>query len=342
MANNLENHDAYIIIGVEDKTFKILGVEEDQNRKNTQNIVDFLKDKKFAGDIRPTVKVETVKIDDKELDVIIIKNTFNTPYYLKEQFSGVYANNIYTRIQDTNTSINKSADIDKVEYLWKKRFGLLQSPIDKFLIYLKDYANWENNPYTEMSKYYKNCPEYTLCYESDENRKEYEYYHFFQMDSTPNYLCIKLYYHQTLLREYPGVCLDNGRYVTPCPLTDDIEINGQFEYGIIFKYYEKNSFLYAVHKFLYLNERDGSCESTYKRFLKGILIFENEQERVDFKYYAKEHWGQDEAKYSNVIHPPYIPEELEKRYKKNFFKNECENVLILNEMLKDFRNENLS
>lgn len=35
MTNNLENRDTYIIIGVEDKTFNLLGVSSDNNRKNT-------------------------------------------------------------------------------------------------------------------------------------------------------------------------------------------------------------------------------------------------------------------------------------------------------------------
>ncbi len=131
LANNLENHDAYIIIGIEDKTFNVLGVASDVNRKNTQMLVDFLKDKKFAGDIRPIVKVQTISINEKEIDIIVIKNTTNTPYYLKEKYKGVFANNIYTRIQDSNIAINRSADIDKIEYLWKKRFDLLQTPIEK-------------------------------------------------------------------------------------------------------------------------------------------------------------------------------------------------------------------
>ena len=29
---------------------------------------------------------------------------------------------LYTRIGDTNTDIDKSADINHIEYLWKKRF----------------------------------------------------------------------------------------------------------------------------------------------------------------------------------------------------------------------------
>lgn len=49
LANNRANKDAYLIFGVQDKTFNIMGVENDTNRKNQQNIVDFLSSKSFAG-----------------------------------------------------------------------------------------------------------------------------------------------------------------------------------------------------------------------------------------------------------------------------------------------------
>lgn len=79
--------NAYIIIGIdEENDFSITGVEEDNNRRNTQNLVDFLKDKKFAGDMRPTVCVETIEIDDKLIDIIKVCNSLNTPFYLKERF----------------------------------------------------------------------------------------------------------------------------------------------------------------------------------------------------------------------------------------------------------------
>ncbi|WP_347104454.1 ATP-binding protein [Streptococcus anginosus] len=120
MANNLANHDAYIIIGVDDEDFSLYDVAADHNRRNTQKIVDFLKDKKFAGDIRPIVTVKQAFIKSFTLDVIIIHNSRQTPFYLKENFKNLKASHIYTRIQDSNTPKDKSADIDKVEYLWKK------------------------------------------------------------------------------------------------------------------------------------------------------------------------------------------------------------------------------
>jgi predicted HTH transcriptional regulator len=40
MANNRADRDAYIIFGVTDMTYEIVGVKEDQNRRNQQNIID--------------------------------------------------------------------------------------------------------------------------------------------------------------------------------------------------------------------------------------------------------------------------------------------------------------
>ena len=123
MANNLEDRDAYIIIGVTDSGV-VCGVPE-TDRKNQQNLIDFLKDKRFAGGVRPTVYVQFLDIEGKPVDVIIVKNTANTPYYLDKEYMGLHKGYIYTRIVDTNTPKDMSADIDKVEWLWKKRFGLI-------------------------------------------------------------------------------------------------------------------------------------------------------------------------------------------------------------------------
>lgn len=128
MANNLANHDAYIIFGVEDRTFDVKGIESDPNRRDQKYYVTFLKDKKFAGGIRPETKLLTIQVESKELDVLIIRNSIYTPYHVLESFKDqgreVKANSIYTRIGDTNTDINKTADIVHVEALWAKRLKI--------------------------------------------------------------------------------------------------------------------------------------------------------------------------------------------------------------------------
>ena len=67
MSNNLSNKDAYIIIGVDESdNFSINDVSSDVNRRKTQDLVSFLRDKKFAGGIRPTVYVESLLIKQKK------------------------------------------------------------------------------------------------------------------------------------------------------------------------------------------------------------------------------------------------------------------------------------
>lgn len=80
----------------------------------------------------------------KVIDVIVIRNDRNTPYYLTEQYQGVFANNIYSRIMDTNTPKNASADIDVIEKLWKKRFGIDATALDRALLFLQKpyYILW--------------------------------------------------------------------------------------------------------------------------------------------------------------------------------------------------------
>lgn len=86
MANNRVDRDAYIIFGVADKSFEVVGVETDENRRSQQQMIDFLKSKKFVAGIRPRVELRNLLIAGHEIDVLIIKNSTDTPYYLTEDF----------------------------------------------------------------------------------------------------------------------------------------------------------------------------------------------------------------------------------------------------------------
>ena len=141
MANNLANRDAYIIIGIdEEQDYSVSDVSNDPNRRNTQMLTDFLRSKKFAGDYRPVVTVEPLHLSGGWIDVIVVRNSTNTPFFLKERYKSVNPNNIYVRLQDSNTPCDGSADFHHVEYLWKKRFGMLLTPIEKVKLYLKQLS----------------------------------------------------------------------------------------------------------------------------------------------------------------------------------------------------------
>lgn len=338
MSNNLDSRDAFIIIGVnEDDNYNLRDVSEDNGRKNTQNIVDFLKDKKFAGGLRPTVYVKSYQISGKTIDVIVILNDNNTPYYLTDNFQGIRANYIYTRIQDTNTPIDRSADIDKVEFLWRKRLGLTQTVLERFEIYLEDYENWNDGPYGEMQKYYKYFPEFTIEYMSaKDGRDGYEYYLFSQTDSSPHWYDIQFKYHQTLLKELLGVALDGRRYFTPCPEIAGITLDKtkNYNWDFSYRYFTKGTFKYKLNEFFYLQE---SFSEEYSRmdFFEVVLLFETENERMEFEKFVRRNWDKRDM-YLNNVYMPHIPNLP--NYKEGAFIEEYENALVLNKMLSEFRN----
>ena len=337
MANNLENRDAYIIIGIdEEKDYKIVDVTNDSNRKSTQKVVDFLRDKKFAGGIRPMVYVNSVESEMGTIDVVVIKNSYETPFYLTENYQDVMSSNIYTRVMDTNTPKNKSADIHHIEYLWKKRFRLISTPLERMNHYLKFPKDWENSPtnWKTVKKYNKYFPEYTIEYTLDDDGNAYQYYLFNQTDNTPHWRKIRLFYHQTLLEDMEGVSLDGGRYFTPTPFTDGISFGEFHNWDIMYKYFIMNSLEYTVHQFYY--EPDGDEEThAYNCFEECLLIFISEEEKLAFQRYVEKNWDEKEKLVKNVRLPyfpnieGYIMDELKKEYR---------NVQILRIMLKEFRN----
>lgn len=73
MANNVVDRDSYIIFGIRDQTFEIVGVKNDENRRNQQQMIDFLKHKKFSAGIRPSITMQSLMIMQEEVGVIIIK-----------------------------------------------------------------------------------------------------------------------------------------------------------------------------------------------------------------------------------------------------------------------------
>lgn len=220
----------------------------------------------------------------------------------------------------------------------KKRLGLLQTLIEKFEIYLKDTKNWINTSDYIMEMYYKFFPEYRLIYDFDESRHGYEYYHFFQSDSTPSYLKIQLYYHQTLLADFVGLSLDGGRYATPCPETDGITFNANRGWDITFKYMEKDSLIFKLNEFLYCKKYTDDARISRNNFFESILVFNSKEERLNFKRFIKRNWEESRKCYSSEIQSivPTVPK-LGNGYTYGAFKQECEDICILQKMLSEYR-----
>lgn len=346
MANNLKNHDAYIIIGVdEEANYSICDVQADPNRRNTQNLTNFLSDKHFAGDFRPTVTVESLSYGDGMIDVIVVHNSLDVPFYLKEPYASktnkdkkVEAGNIYVRLQDSNTPRNAVADFHQVEYLWKKRFGMLLSPKEKVMLYLRHPEDWESVPSYNDKRYYKYAPEYTIeqDYESEDDREEFEYYTINQCNPRPHWTSIRIYYHQTIIDVLGGVILDGGHYSTSTPTLGGITLPGSYRWSITYSYMVKGTIDHLVHKFYFDADRNEAAQIAHDCFEECILIFEDETERLQFNDYVREHWAAKDDLGDDIYIPQRheVPSEyravLEERYK---------NAMILSEMLRQYRHE---
>lgn len=336
MANNMENRDAYIIIGIdEEKGYSVNDMSSEENRKNTQMLVNFLRDKKFAGGIRPRVMVETMQLEAGVIDIIVIKNGYSTPYVLEEPYKGVFANNIYTRVMDSNTPKNKTAEISHIEYLWKKRFHLLTIPLEQVFYYLLKKEDWLEEPDdSSMTRmYYKYFPEYIIEYCQCDDRDGYEYYLFSQRDSRPRWYNIYVKYHQTTLFSTIGVGLDGRRAFTNVPSTDFLFNDWRMERNVVLKYYIKGSKEMILYDFFGDYDND---EAMYARdrFEECILIFSSEAEKESFKEYAASKWSERQNYLEDVILPHM---ELPQGYCKDAFKEDYENAIVLKQMLDEYR-----
>lgn len=182
IANNItmDMHDGYIIFGVEDKTFNIIGVSEDANRKNQENIIGFLSSQTWSGEEIPDVEVTTTNIDGKEIDVLIIHNKDVTPYYLLKDYSKcsnkekrkiiLRAGVIYSRVGDRNTSSAECATKQSTEFLWKKRFGLVGSDEFKVAKRLQNVSTWYS-PDEYNTFYNREYGDITIVRDSEYNLK---------------------------------------------------------------------------------------------------------------------------------------------------------------------------
>lgn len=333
MSNNLSNRTAYIIIGIdEQQDYSIVDVSCDPNRKNTQKLVDFLKDKKFAGGIRPVVHVESLHYSNGVIDTIVIENSSNTPFYLTAQYEGVRASSIYTRVMDTNTPIDKSADINHIEQLWRKRFHLDDTPIEKFRYYLRNPDDWNTIQDNNMGHFYKYSPEYTITCEKDESADGYEYYIFGQVNTNPSWWLITLRYHQTAIEQFQGIALDGGRSFVIAPRRAyDLLNTGVSSFG----FYIQNDLRCRLLEFYHRKET--SEEYSYCGYMRAIVVFRSEHEYKSFLNYVQTHMEEYHEIYKRRGDTglPYFPNLS--GYDMEHLKKDYKDALVMCDMLNEFR-----
>lgn len=337
MANNIENRDAYIIIGVANSG-ELNDITTDKNRKKTEHLISFLRTKRFVGQFRPIVKVETLSIEGNTLDIIVIENTTNTPYVLEEDYvekkktqadkdKVIKQGNIYTRIQDTNTPVDKTADYDKAELLWKKRFHLNASPLEKFNYYIKDTDNWIFDSYAN-ELYYKYSSE---LFKIQEIREEdngtntvwdhigiYVPWHKYRVEITWQNVVIKT-----------DEVISNSKYSVLMPDFPHLQFDNDTN---IYYYwcYVKNSNREILNRLIV---RDHSTAQILDfDFYPNIIYFKNTNEKTEFEDYLHDNWNTLKNEFDKIEDNQYINNRI--------FQNDFKCTKFFPKIFKQWKNNN--
>lgn len=310
MANSITEHNRYIVIGVDDPSnnCSIHGLKKSQaNRKSQAEIIDFLRTKKFGNSIRPEIELKTIEVEQKEIDIIIIYNKPFKPYYITEDYRDnqkvVKANFIYTRIQDTNTPIDKSADFNIVELMWRERFGLTIPPSQRFKLILLEFDKWNLDIGNKDYGYYKPEPEYKI--EFGQPKDGHEPYELTFLNPEFHFGDIKLMYHSTIMYEHQYIWLDGMRFFTSVPNTKSIELRKTRVYYYCFNLMEIEGLLH------YLFQK-GKLQCKSRGMELNFIYFTNLKPKDKFEQYVKD----NENEFWN-IQPSFFATEANHKLKKH-------------------------
>ena len=287
LANTKHDGDRFLIIGVDDpiEDCKIIGLDEKTDkRKKEADLNDFINSKKFGGGNVPVVNVRTLNIDNKEIDIIIIKNDINKPFYLEEDYHKLKAYHIYTRTGDRNTPKNKNANFIDIEYMWKERFGLNLDVKERFYFYLNDIENWMIEFDEKRTSVYKPSPEFSIELTELEKSDYVEPFNTFYLDNSLYFGNILFKYNSNIIFQCEYAYCDGIKLLIPVPelysYRDENDEHVYFYYynldkieGKFARLISKNTFNFKcrIRSFPFIVVEDTSMLEEFVKYLKNNI-----------------------------------------------------------------------
>ncbi|HEC2152249.1 TPA: ATP-binding protein [Staphylococcus delphini] len=351
LANNLENREAYLIIGVADNG-EITRVHDNSFRRNQQQLNDLVRKKKWEGYGAPDIKMRTITINNIEIDVIVIPKSNHVPYTLAEDIKIKGQNNtylrartIYTRNQDSNTAHNSAATIAEVEQLLKYRLGLLPNPLERIKRYLNDIENWKTIDIDSESKkwYYLLHPEFTIEVTRVEEEEESTppNFSFVQINGKSFMLKVTIKYHSTILYCEYARYVDEERGIVVYPDCSALGIsNPSSQFTDTFDYYFEKSIKIQLSTLLMSLMDLDECESLWTRHISYIPIFVNDEEKNKITSFIRESPQkamEDAMKLQERVHLSLYNIYLNER-ECNLVKQDLATNLMIIEKIKEYRN----
>ena len=221
---------------------------KDPGRRTQADIVSIFRDNasKFFQTRFPQLYLTEITVDGVLLDVLVVADTPQKPYYLVERYEKVCAHHIYTRVCDTNTPVTDAAHPHEIERMWRERFGLDMLPLDRVKLYLSDVDAWTpNNKNGEnLQVHHKTFPEFTLkVVDAEEYMARHEEWTRGEHRTDNNHAgYYEIYYHQTCLGRVRYVSFDDHKKSMVAP---NLEPRGAGR----FYFYEIDGINYAIQRY---------------------------------------------------------------------------------------------
>lgn len=244
LANAKHRGSRFLIFGIDDTDFSLRSIDSDANRKTQADIADLFRGNadKFVQSRFPEFYLKEITIHGKLLDILVIEDAPYKPYYLVKKYEKIHAHHIYTRICDTNTPVNESAQPHEIERMWRERFGLDVSPLERAKIYLRDHDTWiPNDTEINFHAYHETFPEFTLkITDAEDNIARNEEWTRGETRTDNNHAgYYEIHYHQTCLARIRYVSFDDNKKSMVAPKWEPCRAGR-------FYFYEADSIDYAV------------------------------------------------------------------------------------------------
>jgi hypothetical protein len=297
LSNAAYQGDRYLIFGVSDNGEKIGVKNTDSNRRKDHNFYNWF----HLLPLNNPLTIQLYIIEDKEnnleFDIIQISDSNHKPFFLLEDYQDsktvVRAGVVYTRNGNTNTPHNGSAHESDIEKMWRNRFGIDLSVLERFKLLLQEKGGWDIRWDASGSYHHKVFPEFQIrenfedinnyvCHK-DEWARGCIGYHY---DESSNGTSEKgLYYHQTAIARVLLCHFDGSKKTIVAPQYEPMG-SGRFYF-----YYE-NDIGHSYQTFL--NNKYNKDDSrgirrphpSLNREYFDIPIFKNENDLLQFKQYV--------------------------------------------------------
>ena len=190
---------------------------------------------------------------------------------------------IYTRVVDNNTPIDRQADINDVEFLWRKRFGIELPIMERLHILLSETDKWVFDWGNKKYCYHSDYPEFQII-QSEDMKQGWVPAAAFYIHPVFHLARLNITYHNTIIYETALWAFDQFRKFLPEAQNSTIAQQMNFWYS----YYLLDSIEGKLLKIFTHGTYDiSSREPNYNQ----LLIFENADKKKDFDKFIATHFN---------------------------------------------------